>query len=213
MSELSRRSAFAAIAIGAAALPAAASLPHLVPAGEIASHPRLAELEQLIRKMETAISAELDLEGVDQVAYEAARKHAHAAQEMFDRCSADVFSQPAVSWLDIAIRARIAGYWKVRSEGSISDEEIRSTGELIAGVFAMLGMKPLSVEPREPVTTVAGLIGALGGAHEVADHFGIGVDHVGRWARVEFIPSGWHLRLVRWAGARGISIHPSIFEA
>ncbi len=61
------------------------------------------------------------------------------------------------------------------------------------------------------VTTVCGLIEALGGIDAVANDCGTSACDVKRWAVRGNIPTGWHLRLFSLVNLTGKSVDPSIF--
>jgi hypothetical protein len=62
------------------------------------------------------------------------------------------------------------------------------------------------------ITTIAGVVAALGGERATAKRLGCDVSHVQTWVPNQHIPNGWHLRVYLIAKYLGHDIKLTVFE-
>jgi len=62
------------------------------------------------------------------------------------------------------------------------------------------------------ITSIEGLVDALGGTGPTAEFIGREDSAVSNWKARGFIPPGWHLRLFLELSRRGFTVAPSVFD-
>lgn len=62
------------------------------------------------------------------------------------------------------------------------------------------------------ITTIPGLINALGGAASLANELGVERQAVAMWVVRGFVPNAWHMRLFLLCCERTIALAPSLFD-
>ncbi len=63
------------------------------------------------------------------------------------------------------------------------------------------------------IDTIDGLVEALGGPSDLGAALGLSPSAVCNWSLRNFIPPSWHFRLLYELKIRGLTAHPSVFEA
>lgn len=61
------------------------------------------------------------------------------------------------------------------------------------------------------IDTIDGLISLLGGPSAVAAELGITQEAVSNWKIREYIPRGWHVKIIAECRRRGTTIDPQVF--
>lgn len=65
---------------------------------------------------------------------------------------------------------------------------------------------------RYDIESIADLIAALGGPSAVGEWLGITQEAVSNWKARDYIPPGWHLKLLVAVNRQGKTIDPSLFD-
>lgn len=62
------------------------------------------------------------------------------------------------------------------------------------------------------ISTIDDLITALGGPSAIGDWLGITQEAVSNWKARQYIPPGWHLKLLLAATRKGLDVEPALFD-